>query len=97
MKRTEEWDWPREPTRRRRRTVDADRTVSGMPVAARPEFEFTRLGDFKRPLGWNSPGVKMAIRIYWAVTITVVKMVIAVPLTAMAIAAAWMIWTLVTL
>jgi hypothetical protein len=89
-----EWDWPA-PRRhyRRYRTIDAD----GMPVAARPDFNFKHPRCYQPGSGWNSPVTKKIIDAYWQVTITIVKVLVAVPLTAMIIGAIWLIWVLVTL
>jgi hypothetical protein len=50
-----------------------------------------------QPGGWNSPGAKKAVRIYWQVTITIIKMLFAIPLSIMAVGAFWLIWILITL
>jgi hypothetical protein len=47
--------------------------------------------------GWNSPGTKKAVHIYWQVTITIIKMLLAIPLSAMVVGSIWMIWILLTL
>jgi hypothetical protein len=46
--------------------------------------------------GWNPPVTKRAVRIYWRVTITVIKMLFAVPLSIVAIGAFWLLWIIVT-
>jgi hypothetical protein len=87
-----EWDFP--PTRRRRHrryppTVYLD-----------PPLEFRRTGsrfDIYQPSGWSSPITKKIINVYWAVMVTVVKMMVAVPLTAMVIGSVWLIWVLLRL
>jgi hypothetical protein len=53
--------------------------------------------DVYEPSGWNSPSVKTAINIYWRVTITIIKMLIAIPLSIMVIGAFWLLWTIITL
>ena len=48
--------------------------------------------DVYQPTGWNSPGAKKAIHIYWRVTIGVIKMLLAVMLSIVAISAFWLLW-----
>jgi hypothetical protein len=66
------------------------------PTRGRYRRYRTRFDVFE-PSGWNSPGVKKAIDIYWRVTIAIIKMLLAIPLTIMAIGAFWMLWTIITL
>jgi ABC-type transport system involved in Fe-S cluster assembly fused permease/ATPase subunit len=47
--------------------------------------------------GWNSPGAKRVAHIYWRVMITIVKMLLAIPLTLMLLGSVWLLWFLVTL
>jgi hypothetical protein len=47
--------------------------------------------------GWSSPGVRKAVDIYWQVTITVIKMLLAIPLAIMAIGAFWLLAVIVSL
>jgi hypothetical protein len=56
-----------------------------------------RTFDVYQPSGWNSPGAKKAVRIYWRVTITIIKMLLAIPLSIVAIGAFWLFWTIITL
>jgi len=53
-----------------------------------------------QPSGWNSPVTTKIVRIYWRVTITVIKLLLAIPLAIMAIGAFWLfgviIWVLWT-
>jgi hypothetical protein len=63
------------------------------PPPRRQRFE--RTSDYQ-PTGWSSPGVRKAIRIYWRVTITLIKMLISIPLAIVGIAAFWMLWVIVT-
>jgi hypothetical protein len=65
-------------------------------VSRRPRQRFYRTIDHQ-PTGWGSPGVKMAARIYWRVTITIIKVLIAVPLSIVAIGSFWLLWVLITL
>jgi hypothetical protein len=58
---------------------------------------YYRTVDVYQPSGWNSPGAKKAVRIYWRVTITIIKMLLAIPLTIVAIGALWLLWTIITL
>jgi hypothetical protein len=44
---------------------------------------YYRTFDVYQPSGWNSPGVKKAIHIYWRVTITIIKMLLQHVPTAM--------------
>jgi hypothetical protein len=53
--------------------------------------------DIYQPSGWNSSGVKKAVDIYWRVTIAIIKILLAIPLTIMAIGAFWLLWTIITL
>jgi hypothetical protein len=39
----------------------------------------------------------MAIDVYWLVAITIIKMLLAIPLTIMAVGAFWLLWTIITL
>jgi hypothetical protein len=57
---------------------------------------FYRTIDVYQPSGWNSPGAKKAVNIYWRVTITLIKALIAIPLSIMAIGAFWLLWIIVT-
>jgi hypothetical protein len=50
-----------------------------------------------QPSGWSSPIVRKVVNVYWAVTITAVKMLVAVPLSIMLIGSIWLIWVLITL
>jgi hypothetical protein len=50
-----------------------------------------------QPSGWNSPGVKKAISVYWRVTIGIIKVLLAVALSIVAIGAFWLLWVIVTL
>jgi hypothetical protein len=52
--------------------------------------------DVYQPSGWNSPGVKKAVHIYWRVMVAIFKVMFAIPLTIMAIGAFWLLWTIVT-
>jgi hypothetical protein len=58
---------------------------------------YYRTFDVYQPSGWNSPGAKKAVSIYWRVTITIIKMLIAIPLSILAIGAFWLLWTIITL
>jgi hypothetical protein len=84
MRRAEEWDWP--PTRRWRHP---------------PPLELRRTGyrtfDTYQPSGWDAPIAKKIIHIYWRVTITIIKVMITIYLTAIAFAASWLIVTVLTL
>jgi hypothetical protein len=58
---------------------------------------YYRTIDAYQPSGWNSPGVKKAANIYWRTTITIIKLLLAVPLSIMAIGAFWLLWTIITI
>jgi hypothetical protein len=49
-----------------------------------------------QPSGWSSPSAKRAIRIYWRVTITLIKALISVALSIIAIGSIWFLWIIVT-
>jgi hypothetical protein len=72
---------------------------------AREEWDWPARGRYRRyrtidayhqPSGWNSPGAKKAINIYWQVTIGIIKALVAVPLSAMVVGSAWLIWILIS-
>jgi hypothetical protein len=87
-----EWDWPARRHRKHRRyppTVYLD-----------PPLEFRRTGsrfDVYQPSGWNSPVVKKIVNAYWLITITAIKVMVAVPLTIAMIGAFWFVWIILTL
>jgi hypothetical protein len=56
---------------------------------------FYRTFDYQ-PSGWNSPVTKKAVRVYWRVTITLIKALISIPLSIMAIGAFWLLWIIIT-
>ena len=49
---------------------------------------FYRTIDVYQPSGWNSPGVRKAVRIYWRTMIIAIKMPISIPLAMMVVGAA---------
>ena len=57
---------------------------------------FYRTIDIYQPSGWNSPVTKKAVRVYWRVTITLIKALISIPLSIMAIGAFWLLWIIIT-
>jgi hypothetical protein len=57
---------------------------------------FYRTFDYQ-PSGWNSPGAKKAVRIYWRVTITLINMLIAIPLSILAVGAFWLLGVIIWL
>jgi hypothetical protein len=63
----------------------------------RGRYRRYRTFDVYQPSGWNSPGAKKAVRIYWRVTITIIKMLLAIPLSIMVVGAFWLLWTIITL
>jgi hypothetical protein len=50
-----------------------------------------------QPSGWSLPVARKAVRVYWRVTITLIKMLISIPLALMAIGSTWFLWILVML
>jgi hypothetical protein len=58
---------------------------------------YYRTVDVYQPSGWNSPGAKKAVDIYWRVTWTAIKMLIAIPLTIIAIGSVWLLAVIVSL
>jgi hypothetical protein len=50
--------------------------------------------DYYQPSGWSSPVARKAVRIYLRVTITIIKMLLAVPLSIIAIGAFWLLWVI---
>jgi hypothetical protein len=67
------------------------------PRKRRGYFRAYSTFDVPEPTGWNSPWAKKAISIYWRVTITAIKMLLAIPLTIALIGSIWFLWVLVTL
>ena len=53
--------------------------------------------DVYQPSGWNSPGVKKAVHIYWQAMITIIKVLFAIPLSIMVIGGFWLLWIIITL
>jgi hypothetical protein len=53
--------------------------------------------DVYQPSGWNSPGAKKAVSIYWRVMITIIKVLLAIPLSIVVIGGLWLLWTIITL
>ena len=70
----------------------------GLAADTAPQYRRYRTRfDVYQPSGWNSPGAKKAIHIYWRVMITIIKMLLAIPLSIIAIGAFWLLWTIITL
>jgi hypothetical protein len=67
----------------------------GLAADAAPEYY--RTIDVYRPSGWNSPGVKKAISIYWKTTLFIVKALIAIPLAIVTIGAFWLLGVIIML
>jgi hypothetical protein len=67
------------------------------PPTRRHYYRYRTRFDVYQPSGWNSPGVTKAVSIYWRVMITIIKVLIAIPLSIMVIGGLWLIWTLITL
>ena len=53
--------------------------------------------DVYQPSGWNSLGAKKAVRIYWRVTVVIIKVMVAIPIAIMTIGAFWMLWNIIAL
>jgi hypothetical protein len=51
---------------------------------------FYRTIDYQ-PSGWSSPGVRKAVRVYWRVTLFIIKALLAIPLAIMAFGAFWLL------
>jgi hypothetical protein len=49
------------------------------------------------PSGWNSPGVRKAVRIYFRTTLFIVKMLVSIPLSILAVGAFWMLGVIIML
>jgi hypothetical protein len=58
---------------------------------------FYRTIEYRPPSGWRSPTARKAVRIYWRVTITIIKALFAIPLSILAIAAFWFLWITLTI
>ena len=58
---------------------------------------YYRTVDAYQPGGWNSPGARKAVNIYWRVTITSIKVLLAIPLSIVAIGAFGLLWIIITL
>jgi hypothetical protein len=84
MKRTEEWD---------------DFLGVHVRVSPRPRRrKFYRTIDYhRRGSGWNSPGVRKAVDIYWKTTVVIIKMLLAIPLSILAIGAWWLFGIIVAI
>jgi hypothetical protein len=67
------------------------------PPRRRRRYRAYRNVNAYQPTGWNSPWARKAISIYCRVTITAIKMVIAVPLTIALIGSIWLLWVLIRL
>ena len=50
-----------------------------------------------QPSGWSSPGAKKIVRVYWRVMVTAIKMLLAIPLSLLAIGAFWLLWIIITI
>ena len=67
------------------------------PRGRRYYRRYYRTFDIYQPSGWNAPVTKKAVRIYWRVTITLIKALISIPLSILAIGAFWLLWVIITL
>jgi hypothetical protein len=63
----------------------------------RGRYRYRSTFDVHQPSGWNSPGTRKIVHVYWQVTITIIKMLFAIPLSIVAIGAFWLLWTIITL
>ena len=69
----------------------------GPVIEARVIRERVEFVQPPRRTGWSSPTVTKIVRWYVAIVITIVKVLIAVPLTIMLLGSLWLLWTIVTL
>ena len=81
----------------KRRSHGAGEEWDWPPKWHRFRASFRTRFDVYQPTGWNSPLAKKAVRIYWRATIGVIKMLLAVMLSIVAISAFWLLWIIVTL
>jgi hypothetical protein len=58
---------------------------------------FYQTTDVYRPSGWSSPRTRKIVDIYWRVTITAIKMLLAIPLSIMLVGSLWLLWILIAL
>ena len=66
-------------------------------VSPRPRRRrFYRTIDVYQPNGWNSPGVRKAVDIYFRATLFIIKALIAIPISIIAIGSFWTLWIIVT-
>jgi hypothetical protein len=63
----------------------------------RRRWRHYRTIDVYQPSGWNSPVAKKVVSVYWQVTITAIKVLLAIPLSIIAIGSVWLLWTIVAL
>jgi hypothetical protein len=67
-------------------------------VSPRPRRQRVyRTIDYYQPSGWGSPGVKKIVRVYWRTTVMLIKVLLAIPLSLLAIGAFWFLWITLTL
>ena len=59
-------------------------------VRSRPTIDY-------HPSGWSSPVARKAVRIYFRVTLFIIKALISIPLAIAAIGAFWLLWVIITL
>jgi hypothetical protein len=55
---------------------------------------FYRTVDYQ-PSRWSSPGARKIVRVYWRVTLFIIKMLVSIPLSMIAIGAFWLLWVIV--
>ena len=68
------------------------------PTRRRRYWAFrTRFDVYQSRSGWNSPAARIAVRIYWRITIGIIKTLLAMMLTAVAIGAFWLLVTIIRL
>jgi hypothetical protein len=67
------------------------------PPPPRGRYRYRTRFDVYQPSGWNSPGAKKAVHIYWRVMITIIKVLFAILLSIVTIGAFWLLWTIITL
>jgi hypothetical protein len=65
------------------------------PRPRRPRFY--RTIDYRPPSGWNAPVARRAVDIYFRATLFIIKALIAIPLSIVAIGAFWLLAVIIML
>jgi hypothetical protein len=53
--------------------------------------------DYHQPSGWSSPIARKIVRVYLRVMVTAIKMLLAIPLSLLAVGSIWFLWIIITL